>query len=153
MKVTNQGHINAHFVKLISDVGDGLCSLWCVDSDPHQFRTRQGQFFDLNGCSDDINGIGVGHGLNTNGRLPPHRDNALAPYNLRLKAAPLKRNRCRNGLGHGLRNDNRLHHFLTSSVGGFESLEVLRRLASGVELSNTRAFGRSTCGASGAACC
>ena len=152
MKVTNQGHINAHFVELISDMGNGLCSLWRVDSDPHQFRTRYGQFFNLNGCSNDINGVGVGHRLNTNGRLPPHRDNALPPHHLSLKAVPLKGNCRRNGLGHGLRNDCRLHHFLTSKVGGFESLGELRRLASGVELSNTMAFGRSACAASGAAC-
>ena len=69
MKVANQRDINAHPVQLIANIGHCLRCLWRVYRYADHFRTSKGQFFDLNGGSNGISRICVGHRLQTHRRV------------------------------------------------------------------------------------
>jgi len=91
MKIANEGHINAHFVELIANVRNSFSSFRGVDSQAHHLRTRQGQFLDLDGGTDDIHRVCVGHRLNPDRCISPHSDDALPPLNDGLQTAARQR--------------------------------------------------------------
>ena len=97
MKIADQGDIDAHFVQLVANVRHSLGGFWGVDRDPDHFGARDGQFLDLNGGANDVNGVGIGHGLNAHGCAPTHGDNTRAPNHFGLSAFAL----CRQGYANG----------------------------------------------------
>ena len=103
MKVANQRHGNAHAVKLLTDVGHGLCRFRRIDGDAYQLGARQRQFLDLNGRANGICHVGIGHGLHTHRAAATDSDAVRAMPNQGLQSGMLARNgngdgRCGFGL-------------------------------------------------------
>ena len=75
VKISDQGHINAHPVKLFANVRHSLGRLWRVDCDSHHFRPGDGECFHLDRSTDGVNRIGISHRLNSHRRVSTHCDN------------------------------------------------------------------------------
>jgi hypothetical protein len=84
VKITDQGHIDTHSVKLLPNRSDRHCRFGRVDRQSHQLRARQAKLLDLNCCTNHIHCIGIGHGLHSNRCPATHRHHPIAPDDLRL---------------------------------------------------------------------
>jgi hypothetical protein len=60
MEITDQGHVNAHAIELLTDRGDLGGSFWRVDRDADGLRSRLRQFLDLDRRGDGIGSVGIG---------------------------------------------------------------------------------------------
>ena len=74
VKVADQRHIDAHAIELLTDVGHGLGSLWRIDGDSNHFGASNGKLFDLNGRTNRVDRVGIGHRLNPDWRGTTHGD-------------------------------------------------------------------------------
>ncbi len=72
MKVSDQRHIDPHAVEMRADLRHRSRRFRRIDRDPHQFGTGTREFGALDGGFDDINGIGIGHRLDDDGRIATH---------------------------------------------------------------------------------
>ena len=77
VEVTHQWHCAACCIKPFTNVFNGRCCLVCVDRNADEFRSCFSQLNDLfSGCRT-VGGIGIGHRLYDNGRIPSDPD---TPY-------------------------------------------------------------------------
>ncbi len=88
VEVANQWDIYSHSIKLLPNVRHRFCGLRRIDGEAHHFRACQCQLLHLNRCANDINSVGIGHGLNTHRRIATDRNHPSAPDHGRLAGAP-----------------------------------------------------------------
>ena len=85
MKVTDQGHIDTHAVKLLANIRHSLGGFRGVDRDANHLGASQRQLFNLDGRADGIDGVGVGHGLHTHRCITANSHDSRTPHNAGLK--------------------------------------------------------------------
>jgi hypothetical protein len=74
VEIANQGHINAHAVKRVADMGYGGRRFRPIDRDADEFGAGACEFGDLScGCSN-VGCIGVGHRLDDDWRTATDRN-------------------------------------------------------------------------------
>jgi hypothetical protein len=81
MKVTDQGSVDLHAIELLAYRRHRSGGLLCVDGDTHELRAGPRKFLHLNGRTDRISGIGIGHGLDDNRCIAADENLALAVMN------------------------------------------------------------------------
>ena len=89
--IDDQGNIDSRAVKLFANVRHSLGRLGCVDSHPNHLGAGQSELFDLNGGTNHVNRVRVGHRLNTHRRTASHRDDSRPPNHLRLSRISCRR--------------------------------------------------------------
>src|SRR5260364_63942 len=79
VKISHQRSIDSHPVHVLAYSGHRLRSLRRVDRDSEQLRARLRKFLDLDCSSNGVDGVRVGHRLNTDRRSASDDHATLAP--------------------------------------------------------------------------
>ena len=118
MEIAYQRHINAHPVQLLTHKRHSLRSLGRIHGHAHHLGAGQREFFHLNRCADDINRVGIGHGLHPDRGIPAHRDHTGVPDDARLPRLP--------GPGIGRFNWYRAVHYFTSKRATLSLVDAVK---------------------------
>ena len=76
MKIADDRHIDTHKLQSVADIGHGLGGFVAVDRDADDLGARGGKGRDLLDGGIDVRRIGIGHGLDNDGRAAAHGDAA-----------------------------------------------------------------------------
>ena len=99
VKIPDQRHIDAHAVELLAHIRHGLRGLGRVDGNAHQFGAGLRQFLDLDGRTNGVHRIGIGHRLHTHRRIAADGHHALAMAHNGLQRGMAGRSSNRYGIG------------------------------------------------------
>jgi hypothetical protein len=99
MKIADERHRHTHPVELIANVRNGGSGFGRVHRDPHQFRPGLSQFLHLDCRADGVGSVGIGHRLDSHGRVAADGHKLASPADVdRMRCTPLPRS-AEDGLG------------------------------------------------------